>query len=152
MIGSFFLTLEMFMFKRFSLLLSLIVLSSLTGCAVVKATNQLTAKDLSVLNKNTPRATVIAEQGKPVMSEVKKGEQVDVFNFVQGYSQVAKTARALGHSVADVMTLGLWEVVGTPIEGVANGEVNQVEVHYNKKHRVSKVVALKGGGVAKKSA
>lgn len=103
-----------------------------------------------MLNKNTPRSRVIAELGKPVMSEVKKGQQVDVFNFVQGYSKTAKIVRALGHGVADVMTLGLWEVVGTPIEGLANGEVNQVEVHYTKDKRVQKVVALKGSDVIKK--
>lgn len=137
--------------KRASLFLT-IGLSLLSGCAVMKATNQPGAKDLSVLNKHTPRATVIAELGKPVMSETKKGEHVDVFNFVQGYSQTTKTARALGHGVADVMTFGLWEVVGTPIEGLANGEINQVEVHYDRNDKVAKVVALKGKAVSKKIA
>ena len=137
--------------KRVSLFVAF-GLCLLSGCAVMKATNQPGTKDLSVLNKQTPRATVIAELGKPVMSETKKGEHVDVFNFVQGYSQTAKTARALGHGVADVMTLGLWEVVGTPIEGLADGEVNQVEVHYDKNDKVAKVIALKGKAVSKKIA
>ena len=82
----------------------------------------------------------------------KQGHQVDVFNFVQGYSKANKTARAVGHGVADVMTLGLWEVVGTPVEGIANGEINQVEVWYNNQNRVSKVIPLKGSDVAKKKA
>lgn len=133
-----------------STVLSLIIVV-IASCAVIKATNQPGAKDMSVLNKNTPRANVIAELGKPVMSEVKNGQQIDVFNFTQGYSTAAKTARALGHSVADVMTLGLWEVVGTPIEGIANGEVNQVEVFYGKDKKVTKVVALKGKAVTKKA-
>lgn len=124
----------------------------LASCAVVKATNQPGAKDLSVLQKNTPRASVVAELGKPVTTEVKHGKKVDVFSFVQGYSKVTKTARAVGHGVADVMTLGLWEAVGTPIEGLANGEVNQVEVQYDSHGRVEKVIPLKGSSVAKRSA
>lgn len=134
--------------KPFILSLALLTLA---GCAVVKATNQPGAKDLSVLDKNTPRANVIAELGAPVMSEVKAGKTVDVFNFVQGYSTTARTARALGHGLADIATLGLWEVVGTPIEGIANGEINQVEVYYGADKRVMKVVAIKGGAVNKKA-
>ena len=38
--------------------------------------------------------------------------------------------RAVGHGTADFLTLGLWEVVGTPIEGVANGTEMTVEVAY----------------------
>ena len=139
------------MFKAVKIIALSLSLLALSGCAVMKATDQPGAKDLSVLDKNTPRSKVIAELGKPVMSEIQKGQKVDVFNFVQGYSTTAKTARALGHGVADVMTMGLWEVVGTPIEGIANGEINQVEVHYNKAQRVLKVVALKGDAVKKKA-
>ncbi len=52
--------------------------------------------------------------------------------------------RALGHGVADVATLGLWEIAGTPIEGVANGQKTQLEVHYNHENKVKKVIVLKG--------
>jgi len=31
-------------------------------------------------------------------------------------------ARALGHGVADILTLGLWEFAGTPIEGELKDE------------------------------
>jgi hypothetical protein len=93
---------------------------------------------------------VVAELGTPISTEIKNGQKVDIFNFVQGYSKVTKTARAVGHGVADVMTLGLWEVIGTPVEGIANGEVNQVEVKYNKQNRVAQVIPLKGSDVSKK--
>lgn len=128
----------------------LVLVGILSGCAVVKATNQPGKKDLTVLNKGTPRESVVAELGTPISTEIKNGQKVDVFNFVQGYSKVTKTARAVGHGVADVMTLGLWEVIGTPVEGIANGEVNQVEVKYNKQNRVAQVIPLKGSDVSKK--
>lgn len=122
---------------------------SLSGCAVVKATQQPGKKDLTVLHKGTPRANVIAELGKPVNTEVKNGKKVDIFSFVQGYSKATKTARALGHGVADVFTMGLWEVAGTPIEGLADGHTVQAEVYYDKSQRVSTVVVLKGNDARK---
>jgi outer membrane protein assembly factor BamE (lipoprotein component of BamABCDE complex) len=119
----------------------------LSSCAVVKATNQPDRKDLSVLRPGTDRARVIAELGKPVHSETKNGHKSDIFNFVQGYSKTNKTLRALGHGVADVYTLGLWEVVGTPIEGVASGNRVEVVVNYDNHDQVSKIKVLKGGKV-----
>lgn len=138
------------MSKLIQKIMLLVLVGILSGCAVVKATNQPGKKDLTVLNKGTPRESVVAELGTPISTEIKNGQKVDVFNFVQGYSKVTKTARAVGHGVADVMTLGLWEVIGTPVEGIANGEVNQVEVKYNKQNRVAQVIPLKGSDVSKK--
>ncbi len=70
------------MLKSFKKVLFCLAVLSMASCAVVKATNQPGAKDLSVLDKGTPRATVIAELGKPVLSEIKHGQKVDVFNFI----------------------------------------------------------------------
>lgn len=115
-----------------------------TSCAVVKATNQPEKKDLNVLQQGVTRDKVVAELGKPVDSTFKSGKRVDTYSFVQGYSKTAKTLRALGHGVADVSTFGLWEVVGTPIEGVANGRKVQVVVKYDKSDKVENVNYLKG--------
>lgn len=121
-----------------------VFLLSLSSCAVMKATNQPDKKDLSVLQTGTPRTRVIAELGSPVNSEVRSGHRKDVFSFVQGYSKTTKTLRAVGHGIADVYTLGLWEVAGTPIEGAASGQQIQVAVTYDKNERVSHVEPLKG--------
>ncbi|WP_367608127.1 hypothetical protein [Legionella sp. W05-934-2] len=130
---------------KFSLVIAATIIIS--SCAVVKATNQPDKKDLRVLQKGTERSKVVAELGKPVESTVKKGHRQDVFSFVQGYSKTAKTLRALGHGAADVYTLGLWEVVGTPIEGVANGNKVQIVVSYDNHEKVSSVDVLKGQNV-----
>jgi len=124
-----------------------IVISSLPSCAVVQATKQPEKKDLSVLRVGAYRTTLIAELGKPISTETQGDEKVDVFKFIQGYSKMVKAARALGHGVADLATLGVWEAIGTPIEGMANGEENQLEVHY-KKDRVIKLIPLRGRAVS----
>jgi hypothetical protein len=49
-----------------------------------------------------------------------------------------------GRGAADEFTLGLWEVVGTPIEGYANGTKVTIEVTYDKEDRVVQVVPIRG--------
>jgi hypothetical protein len=123
-----------------------VAISALPSCAVVQATKQPEKKDMSVVRIGAHRSTLIAELGKPVHTEVQAGETIDVFKFVQGYSKLTKAARAVGHGIADVSTLFLWEAVGTPIEGMANGEENQLEVHY-KNNRATKFIPLRGKAV-----
>ena len=103
----------------------------ISGCSVFMAAKQPDAKNLSVLDKGNPRSHVIAELGAPVWSGEKDGNKVDVFAFRQGYSKGAKAGRAFFHGVADVFTLGLWEVIGTPIEATATGTDMKVEVFYD---------------------
>jgi hypothetical protein len=117
-------------------------LASLAGCSVYKASTQPEKKNTSVLSVGTYRGSVIAELGAPTWSGEKNGEKVDVFTFVQGYSKGAKVGRAFFHGAADVVTLGLWEVVATPIETVASGTQMKVEVTYDGEERVKSVQYL----------
>ena len=116
-----------------------LLLEALSGCSVYKAVNQPEKKNLSVLSSGTPRIQVIAELGAPVWSGEKNGEKVDLFTFKQGYSKGAKTGRALFHGAADVLTIGMWEVVGTPIETVAAGTDMKVEITYDSEEKVKNV-------------
>lgn len=42
-----------------------------------------------------------------------------------------KVGRAFGHGVADVASIGLWEVFGTPAEAYFNGKETTYEVTYD---------------------
>ena len=114
-----------------------------TGCAVFMAAKQPPKKDLSVLSRGTPRSMLLAELGQPTATEMREGKKVDVFSFTQGYSKPAKAARAVFHGAADVFTLGLWEVVGTPTEAVFDGTKMALEVTYDGDDRVEGVVNLR---------
>ncbi len=116
----------------------------LPGCAAVIASRQPNKRDLGVLDPGIPRTHVIAELGPPVWSEKQDGRQVDVFAFKQGYAKTTKAARALAHGAADVATFGLWEVVGVPAETLVDGTEVQLEVHYDAKMSVERVVVIKG--------
>jgi hypothetical protein len=108
------------------------------------AANQPDKKDMGVLKAGTPRSAVLAEFGTPVETTTRGGAKVDLFTFTQGYSGLEKGGRAVLHGAADVFTLGLWEVVGTPIEGYANGTKVSVEITYDREDRVVKVVPIRG--------
>jgi len=67
-----------------------------------------------------------------------RGRQArDVYEYQIGNEPSA--GRAIGHGVMDVLTLGLWKVVGTPIEGV-QGETYHATITYD---RDDKVVEIK---------
>lgn len=118
--------------------------AGVSGCAAVKASRQPDKKDVSVLSQGTPRAHVIAELGKPEWTRERDGVTTDVFSFRQGYSKGVKAGRALVHGAADVVTGGLWEVVGIPAETLADGTQVQVVVTYDDVENVKAVQVIKG--------
>lgn len=116
-----------------------------SGCSVNKAASGPEKKDLSVLETGTSRYQVLAELGQPVVSEKNdKGLKVDVFKFVQGQSKVAQSAKAVTYGVFAVGTLGLSELVTTPLEGtLGQGAEVQVVVTYDESDQVLSVESLK---------
>jgi hypothetical protein len=117
---------------------------ALAGCSVYMATKQPDAKNVDLLTVGTRRTLMLAEFGMPAATETKNGRTYEIFKFVNGYSAGAKAGRAVFHGAADVVTLGLWEVVGTPTEGVFfTGDEMVFRVRYDKDDRIDEVVALK---------
>ncbi|UCG07098.1 MAG: hypothetical protein JSV83_00105 [Desulfobacterales bacterium] len=135
--------------KLKNLLLATLVFILGSGCSVFMAANQPDKKDINVLNKVTPRIHVIAEFGQPAFTETKDNIRSDIFTFVQGYSSGVKASRAAFHGVADVLTFGLWEVVGTPVESVADGTEVKVQVTYDESDCVDYIQVLKGNDLIK---
>ena len=126
----------------FSLLVAICLVSS--GCAVFMAANQPGNKNFELLKPGMPREAIISEFGAPITSDVKDGEKTDIYKFVQGYPQGEKAFRAVGHGAMDVLTLGLWEVVGTPAEGIMHGKDVALKVLYDKDDKVKTVTYLAG--------
>lgn len=131
------------------LLAAVLALSAASGCAAVKATQQPDKKNLGVLSGGTPRSHVIAEFGAPLWTEERDGHIVDIFTFKQGYAKGVKATRALLHGAADVVTWGLWEVVGVPVESLADGKDVKVEITYDESRNVQSVDVIQGKDVIK---
>ena len=118
------------------------ILTLCSGCSVYMAANQPPAKNVDLFKVGTPRSALLAEFGYPTSSEVKDGKKYDIYRFTQGYSGGAKAGRAVAHGVASVLTLGLWEVLGTPIEAINSGDLTAYEVGYGSDERVDVVISL----------
>src|SRR5262245_52842490 len=96
-----------------------LVMVSAQGCSVYLAAHQPDPKDLTVLERGTPRHDVTAELGSPIWSEVRSKDRVEIYKFKQGSSSKSiRLGRTFFHAVADVFTFGIWEIPGTLIEKV----------------------------------
>jgi len=123
--------------------LLLLLAVSASGCSVAMAAHQPSRKDTDLLSPGVPRNLVLAELGAPVTSDIRDGKRVEVFSFVQGYRKGVRIGRTVGHATADVLTLGLWEVAGTPTEVVLDGTKVAYEVTFDANDKVEKVIPLK---------
>ncbi len=83
------------------------------------------------MSQGVHRDRVIAEFGAPITSEAFEDGRKDIYTFINGYSKGAKAGRAFFHGAADLLTIGLWEIVGTPVEGSFNGQKMTVRVIYD---------------------
>ena len=116
----------------------------LNSCSAFMAAKQPNKKDINLFKVGTPRSLLLAEFGLPISSETRPdGKKYEFFSFTQGYSTGAKAGRAVFHGVADVFTLGLWEVIGTPTEGTFDGTEMACQVRYDSDDKVDEVVLLK---------
>ena len=114
-----------------------------SACSVAMAAKQPSKKDVGLLTPGVPRNLVLAELGQPVATDISGGKRVEVFSFVQGYSKGARISRTIAHGTADVLTLGLWEIAGTPTEAIFDGTRVAYEVTYDASDRIERVVVLK---------
>lgn len=125
------------------LLVSTVALLSLNGCAVVMAAKQPDYKNVDLFKVGTPRGQLLGEFGQPITSETKSnGVRCDTFSFTQGYSGGAKAGRAFLHGIADVLTLGAWELIGTPTEAVFSGSTVGYQACYDQQDRIQEVTLL----------
>ena len=113
------------------LLLSSFVLN---GCSAVMAGKRSTYKgDPKILTVGQTRVTVESALGAPDMSSpLEAGKQRVIYRMdPDAHTRGARNAAVAGHIVADVLTLGLWEIAGTPTELAAQDEMHSYIVTYN---------------------
>jgi hypothetical protein len=101
------------------------------GCSLYYETKRPDYTDVSVVQKGTPRYQVAAALGKPVESYVKEGKEVDVFQAdPNGRNKGTKAAVDAFNGAADVLTIGMWEVVATPAELLTKHKLTTYVVTY----------------------
>lgn len=105
--------------KWIPILLVAIVL--MQGCSVVMAAKGIKEPDMDVLRMGESRGRVEMEFGQPAsVIEHPDGFTYATYAYMTG--DKPSGGRAVAHGVMDVLTLGLWEIAGTPIEMAADAK------------------------------
>lgn len=111
--------------KRTAFWLAIVIVGFLSqGCSVYLAASQPPKVDLNAFAQaGVPRDMIVAKLGTPTSSvRHENGTRTDVYEFYQGSATGWKVGRAAFHAVADVFTLALWEIIGTPSEMAIRGD------------------------------
>lgn len=128
-------------FKYFFIFLSLFLIA-LSGCSVVMAgrTKGTSVKELS---SSRFRSSVLSNDGVEI-TKTEKNEEVDIIYEEYLVQKPEGSAwRAVMHGILDVSTLGLWEVVGTPVEmHIGKNVYYPVRIYYTKDEEVEKIVFI----------
>jgi hypothetical protein len=90
------------------------------------------------------RMAVIQSIGSPVGNVKNAGDNCDVYKlYTRGPGDVGKGAIAAGEVVADVFTLGLTEIIFTPVEAATRNSQHTVTICYDGD---SKLASINDGG------
>lgn len=122
--------------------LTIIALALLTpGCSVGMAMSGHPNPDLGVLSTGQSRDIVLFNFGQPAKTMITKEGRIDVYHLQRGNKESA--SRAVIHAAMDVITIGLWEIVGTTVEALV-GHQFTVTIKYDKNDKVIHVNTTDG--------
>ena len=112
-----------------------------SGCSVIMAASGSDTPQYERIEVGQSRDSVLLIMGQPTKSISDDGKRADYFTFEKGNE--ASVGRAALHAFADVMTLGAWEVIGTPLEAIQGDDVT-VWVAYDAEGKVERFGAREG--------
>ena len=119
---------------------------TLAGCSVFMSANRQTFRcDPSIIQPGVDRATIDSTCGQPdVVTNLDSGKTKAIYKIDPNAVRAGtKAAEVGGNVVADVLTLGLWEIVSTPIEVASQDKITNYIVTYGSDQKVETVEAVK---------
>lgn len=127
--------------KKIVSLLSVMICVNLSACSVYMA-SQKKGANVDELQACQTR-TCLMNKGAVVVSQKANKEGTLTQETFQVQKPTGSTARAVMHGGLDVATLGVWEMAGTPIEGVLNKpEKYGIKVNYKNDGETIKSIQL----------
>lgn len=119
-------------FRAAALLALLLLIATGSGCSVGMALHGADNPDRATLREGADRADIEMTFGKPKNWD--EAEKRALYHYTTG--EDGSAGRAIAHAAGDVLTFGLWEVVGTPIEAVQSHTPWALDVWYSDQSRV----------------
>ena len=116
--------------------LVLLTVCSLSGCSAAMALSGKETKNISAIQVGQSRDVVVMNLGEPAKTNITETGRTDIFELQRGNDP--SVGRALGHVGLDILTLGWWEIIGTPIEA-SQGKSFNLTVEYDREDNVVKV-------------
>jgi len=126
--------------KKITTLLILILFPLLLqSCSVGMALSGHKQRDISTFYVGADRLFVHGRTGFPDSSiQDKDGKWIDTYLIISGDEPSA--GRAIGYGALDVITLGLWEVIGTPLElAVGSEDHDRFEIFYDENDKIERL-------------
>ena len=117
---------------RLTILVGMTSAFLLGGCSTVMEANRPNAVNLAKYTPGEKRSDVVAALGAPESTLKDGGNACDVYELhMKGASTAKKAAVIIGEAGADLLTLGLAEVVAAPSEAVSKGRPHTVLICYS---------------------
>ena len=123
------------------LVLLIIATLGLASCSVGMAMHGKEDVNLSSITVGQDRSIVLMHLGQPYRTFANEDGRVDTYSVERG--NAPSVGRAAGHAVMDLLTFGIWEVIGTPIEGFA-GEEFTLTIEYGVDNKLKSVATTPG--------
>ena len=122
------------------LLLAFALVGALAGCGPVLEATRDTPVNLDKVVVGESRVNVMADLGAPLSTVKNNGNDCDVYKLCTGGPGAAgKGAIAAGEVVADVFTLGLTELIFTPVEAATRGCLHTVMACYGPDNKLANI-------------
>jgi hypothetical protein len=115
-----------------------LILASLYGCSVGMAMSGKPDPNLGAIKEKVKRGEVeLILGGAPIKyMSMSNGKLLCVYKYETG--NAPSTGRAIFHILMDMVTIGLWELIATPVEGFT-GNTEYVSIVYDDDDRVVEV-------------
>jgi hypothetical protein len=128
--------------KRLDIMMvPLLVLCLLTsGCSVFMAASRSSYRgDINIIQLGVQRSAVIAELGPPdSFSTLENGSYEDHYTLdPNAHRTGTKVATTIFYLAADLFTLCLWELIGTPLEIAARDKISGYHLTYSPDGKLS---------------
>ena len=115
------------------------VLVIIPGCSLYYEAKRPPYTDVAAVQPGTPRPNVTAVLGPPVESYTQNGKDVDIFQAdPNGRYTGTRVEVSSFNAAADVLTLGMWEVVATPAEMLTKHKLQTYVVTYTSQQTVNR--------------
>lgn len=102
----------------------------ISSCSVGMAMSGKKEPNLGMVKQGASRGEIELTLGSPNKTvTLEDGRRMDVYEYEIGNEK--STGRAAAHAVMDLLTFGLWEIIGTPMEAI-QGDKRILNITYNK--------------------